>query len=277
MAATVLLALFGVGLAVGFLSGLVGIGGGVLIVPFLYFFYAHPEWSGVVVPSELQATVAHATSLFIIVPTAIRGTISYERAKLVAWRAVFPIALASMLAAVVGARLALLLPAAALKLGFGFLLVASGVQMVRGPARREGRAPRPTLAAAGVTGVLVGLLSALLGVGGGLIAVPMLVYLVGLDLRQVSATSLAVVAFSATAGVATYIASGWNVPGLPAGSLGYVHVTVALPMLAGSLVSVGWGAAVNQRLPAARLKFIFAVLFITLGLRLIVENAGALL
>ena len=67
MTAAALLALIVVGFAVGFLAGLVGIGGGVLIVPFLYFFYAHAAWSGVSIPPALHATVAHATSLFIII------------------------------------------------------------------------------------------------------------------------------------------------------------------------------------------------------------------
>jgi uncharacterized membrane protein YfcA len=276
MGATVLLALFGVGLAVGFLSGLVGIGGGVLIVPFLYFFYAHPGWSGTAVPGGLEAAIAHATSLFIIVPTAIRGTIAYHRSKVVAWRVALPVAVASAVAAVAGARTALALPEAVLKLLFGLLLITSGVQLIRKPETGVRRDRRVTVLRSATTGVLVGLLSAMLGVGGGLVAIPMLIYVVGLEITQVAATSLAIVTFAATSGMITYVVSGWGATGLPPGSLGFVHVAAALPMLAGSVISVRWGAVANQRLPARTLRMMFAILFILLGIKLLVENVGAL-
>lgn len=277
MAATVLLTLFGVGLAVGLLSGLIGIGGGVLIVPFLYFFYGHPGWSGMAVAPGLEAAVAHATSLFVIVPTSVRGTLSYHRAGLVAWRAALPVAAASVVSAVLGARMAQALPEDVLKLGFGVLLVYSGVQLLRGgDVRARHGEGRGVLWKSVGTGLAVGLLSALLGVGGGLIAIPLLIYAVGIEMRQVAATSLAIVMFSATAGTAAYALSDPGGAGAPEGAVGYVHVLAGLPILAGSLVSVRWGAALNQRLPARRLRMLFAIAIILMGVRLVATNAAAL-
>ncbi len=277
MTITALLALFGVGVVVGIISGLVGIGGGVLIVPFLYFFYAHPDWSGTNLPPGLMVAVAHATSLFIIVPTAIRGVVAYQRVGVVVWEAVLPIALAAILAAIAGARLALYLPGAWLQVAFGMLLIASAVQMARGyGVAAERRRRRVTLPRTVATGVAVGLLSALLGVGGGVIAIPMLAYLIGLEVRQLAATSLAVIAFAALAGTVTYMLSGSNVAGLPPGSLGLVHLLAAVPILAGSLLAVGWGARLNQRLPARKLRWIFAIFFGGVGLQLLMENLSAL-
>lgn len=268
--------LFGVGLAVGFLSGLVGIGGGVLIVPFLYFFYGHSRWSGAAVPEELHAAVAHATSLFVILPTALRGTFAYHRDGLVAWRAALPIAVVSVLAAAAGARVALLLPPEVLKLAFGVLLVVSGTQLVARKVSEKTGELRLGLVATAATGLLVGALSAMLGVGGGLVAIPMLVYVIRLDIRQVAATSLAVVSFAAASGTATYIASGWAVAGRPDGSLGYVHVLAALPILLGAVVSVRWGAVVNQKMGSRALRLLFGAIFVVFGLRIIWENVGAL-
>lgn len=276
MTTTVLLALLAAGVAVGFLSGLIGIGGGVLIVPFLYFFYEHPAWSGVEVATSLEAAIAHATSLAIIVPTAIQGTITYQRAGLVAWRAVLPIALASIVAAVAGARLALLLPGAALKLAFGVLLLAAGTRLIWSGDPAQRRALRLGLPATLVTGALVGLFSALLGVGGGLIAIPMLIHVIGLDLERVSATSLAVIVFAAAAGTVTYVISGRGAVGLPPGSWGYVHLAAAFPMLTGSLLAVRWGAWLNQRLHTTALRALFGLLFIAMGIRLVAGNAGVL-
>jgi hypothetical protein len=277
MAPAALVALGGVGLAVGFLSGLVGIGGGVLIVPFLYFFYSHPDFAGATVSADVEASIAHATSLFIIVPTAILGTLTYSKAKLVAWRAAVPIALASVVAAAVGANLAVLLPPDALKLGFGIFLIFTGVQLLGRKGGAEGKPLRLTLPITTLTGVLIGLLSALLGVGGGLVAIPMLIYVVRLDMPRVAATSLAVVCFAAAAGTVTYIVNGIGDPGLPPGSVGYVHMTAALPILIGSMLTVRLGARSNQKVNRRTMRYVFGGLFILLGARLVLNGVLAAL
>jgi uncharacterized protein len=276
MSLAVLLALFGVGLAVGLVSGLIGIGGGVLMVPFLYFFYAHPGWSGVVVAPDLQAVVAHATSLFIIVPTAVAGTWAYHRQGLVEWRAALPVALVSLVAAVIGAQLAVALPSPALKVAFGVLLVGSAARMAMRAGAAAAGEVRLNVATVAITGVAVGLLSAVLGVGGGLIAIPLLVHLMGLDVRRVAATSLAIVLFTAAAGVATYMVLGMGRGGLPPGSWGYVHTAAALPMLIGAVLSVRGGTWANQRLSVPVLKWAFVVVFVLLGAQLIWANVAAL-
>lgn len=272
MAPTALVALAGVGLAVGFLSGLVGIGGGVLIVPFLYFFYAHPDFAGATVAPELGVTIAHATSLFIIVPTAIVGTITYSKANLVAWRAAIPIAIASTVAAMLGANLAVLMPPEALTLGFGIFLIFTGVQLIGRKGGMEGKPLRLTVPITTITGVLIGVLSAMLGVGGGLVAIPMLIYVVRLDMPRVAATSLAVVCFAAAAGTVTYVLRGLGAPGLPPGSIGFVHLTAAVPILLGSMLTVRLGARANQKVNRRTMRYAFGALFMLLGGRLVIES-----
>lgn len=277
MTAAALLALIIVGFAVGFLAGLVGIGGGVLIVPFLYFFYAHSAWSGVNIPPSLHATVAHATSLFIIIPTALAGTATYARNGLVAWRTVLPIALFSMLLAAIAARLATSMPPELLKVAFGTFLIFTGIQLLTGRGSKVSGPPRANVLAAAATGAMVGVFSALLGVGGGLVAIPMLMYVVRLDIRHVAATSLAIVAFAATAGTVTYMLTGAGTSGLPVGHVGYVHIAAALPMLPGAVLAARWGARLNQGMDARKLRWMFAVMFATLGANLVIRNVPLLL
>ncbi|MDX1674684.1 MAG: sulfite exporter TauE/SafE family protein [Longimicrobiales bacterium] len=273
MTVWVLLSLAASGLAVGFLSGLVGIGGGVLIVPLLYFFYGHPAWGGTPLPEALHAVVAHATSLFVIVPTSVLGTWAYHRVGLVAWRAAGPIAVTSVVAALAATRVTPSIPAPALKLGFGLLLLASGARLLRAGGAVPAPDARPRLALAAVGGLAVGALSALLGVGGGIVAIPILVYLIGLPLAQVAGTSMAIIVFTALAGVAGYAAGGPD--GMPAGSVGYIHMVAAVPIMAGALVAVRLGARVNQSLDTERLRLLFGVVFLVLGLRLAAGNAAA--
>ncbi len=276
MTVWVLLSLAASGLAVGFVAGLVGVGGGVLIVPLLYFFYAHPSWSGVTVPADLQAVVSHATSLLVIVPTSILGAWTYHRARLVEWRSALPIAATSVLAAFGASQITPSIPAPALKLGFGLLLAVSGVRLLR-PGHRTTRDSTGThLGVAVLGGVAVGAVSSLLGVGGGIVAIPILVYLVGMPLKKVAATSMGIIVFTALAGVLGYAVGGPPAGSMPPGSLGYIHVLAGLPIMVGAVVAVGLGARVNQALGAKRLQILFGVVFVVLGLRLVIENLGAL-
>jgi uncharacterized protein len=276
MSALVLLALFAVGLLVGFAAGLIGIGGGVLIVPFLYFFYAHPEWAGFGLAEALTVAVAHGTSLFVIVPTAAKGTFSYAKAGLIEWHVALPIAIAALVGGIAGATLAVRLPANALKFGFGIFLMLSATQLILRRGSSDGRPINKNIFAIIITGLLVGLLSGMMGVGGGIIALPLLMYLLHVDVRRAAATSLAIVGFAATAGALTYALSGLDVPGRPPHSLGYIHVGAALPILIGSFLSVKWGTVVNQRTNVRVLRYIFAAVFMALGMKLVIENVGRL-
>jgi uncharacterized membrane protein YfcA len=265
----------GVGLAVGFTAGLVGIGGGVLMVPFLYFVYDNmaatlgPGW---VVAGDLHATVAHATSLFVIVPTAAFGAWSYNRSGLVSWRTALPIGAFSVPGGILGANVAILLPAAVLKLAFGVFLLITAAQLTRERDRTVGRPLRLSLRVTIPIGIIVGIFSALLGVGGGLVAIPLMLYIVGLPIEKVAATSLAVIVFAASAGTVTYMIGGADHGGLPAGSMGYVHVIAGLPLMIGSLVTVGLGARVNQTMNVKTLRTVFAILLVLVGLRLVVQS-----
>jgi len=270
-----------VGLAAGLLSGLVGIGGGVLIVPFLYFFYDRPDLFGVVVSPEARVVLSHGTSLFVIVPTSVRGALAYHRSGLVEWRAVWPIGAASVVSALVGARLAVVLPPEALKTGLGALLIFSGsrlayrrkVTLPEGPVAEP---PLPPLLMIG-TGIVVGIFSALLGVGGGTVAIPLLIYILKLDIRKVAATSIGIIGITAAAGAIGYMITGFGQPGLPPYTLGYVHVSAGIAMFIGALVSVRWGAALNQRLEPRTLEILFGILFVVIGLRLAGANLWALM
>jgi hypothetical protein len=272
----ILLALAASGLVVGFMAGLVGIGGGVLFVPLLYFFYGHPAWSGIALDPALHAVVSHATSLFVIVPTSALGTWTYHRAGAVAWRSALPIAGFSILAALVGSQLAPAIPAAVLKLGFGVLLLVFGSRMLRARSGDVAADRHPRLVVGALSGLAVGLMSALLGVGGGIVAIPILLYVMGLKLDKVAATSLAIIAFTALAAVVGYGVSGWGRADLPAGSVGFVHVFAGIPLLVGAVIAVSVGARVNQKLGNRMLRLLFGALFVLLGLRLATQHLSVL-
>lgn len=267
------------GVLVGVLSGLVGVGGGVLMVPFLYLLFSLSGWSGALVAPEQQAVVAHATSLFVILPTALSGLGAYRKSRLVSWDLALPMALGAVVAATVGAGVAASLPPHSLKLAFGLLLVLAGVRLLlRSRERAPDAAPvrRATTLAVGA-GLVVGFFSALLGVGGGIVAIPILLYVMHLDIDRVAATSIGIIVFAAASGTTTYAVTGWSAPGLPSWTLGYVFLPAGLALVPGAVVGARWGALLNQRTDARVLRVLFALLFLVLGIRLVLQNAGPLL
>jgi uncharacterized membrane protein YfcA len=264
---------------VGVVSGLVGVGGGIVMVPLLYVLFAHPEWSGISIPPVYHAVVAHATSLFVIVPTALAGILAYHRSKLVAWRVALPMAGAAVVAAMGGVQVAVRLQPELLKAGFGAFLFVSGLNLLIA-SRWEGRGGdggNKGLAFAVAGGILIGFITALLGVGGGIVAIPLLIYLVRLDVKKVAATSLGIVVFSALTAALTYALNGWGHPELPPGSAGYIFLPAGLALLPGAVLTARFGVKLNQRLNPRALKVLFGFVFLLIGLRLLLGNIqGAL-
>ena len=257
-----------VGALVGVVSGLIGIGGGVLMVPFLYVLYARLD-----VPAADSTVLAHATSLAVIVPTAARGLVGYRGMGLVRWRAAAILAVTAALSSALAARLAVRVPAEALRVGFGvFLLVVASDLLLRrekvGSKPIEGRA---SALYAALLGVPVGALSALLGVGGGVVAMVGMYYVLRLRFDVLAPTSLAVVAVTASAGALSYLFT-------PAGPLpfgwvvGHVDLGHALPLAAGAVATAPLGVRLNRRLPARQLQLVFAVVLLAIGADIVWEN-----
>jgi len=269
------------GVLVGVLSGLVGIGGGAVMVPFLYIVFAAPTFSGIMLDPQHEVIVAHATSLFVIVPTALSGMRTYQKSDLIDWSVVLPMAGGTVVAAMGGAVLAERLPGPVLKAGFGLSLLVMGAQLLKPrPAKASAEdEPRESLGkwVSVLCGCAVGLFSALMGVGGGLLAIPLLIYVVGLDLPRVAATSIGLVVFAAVSGSVSYVIAGWGTSGLPPWTLGYVFAPIALALIPGAVIGARWGAMLNQRLDAGLLKVIFGGLFLLEGLELLVETVPDLL
>jgi uncharacterized protein len=285
----------GAGCLVGLVSGLLGIGGGVIIVPILYLLISNPEWSGVVVGAEHQAALAHATSLAIVLPTTLTGLWFYRRHGSLDTRVIVPMGLAAVLGAPLGAALAVALPGPALKVGFGTLLLFTAWQTIRvkrAPVTVErtdaageepataaedavpGPQPSPTpgLGPCLVGGGGIGMLSALMGIGGGVVAIPVLLHWVRLELGRIAPTSLGIVAFAAPAGILSYALAGRAAEGLPAETLGYLHLPLAAALIPGAVLMAPVGVRLHHRIPIPVLRRCFALLLLVVGALILREN-----
>lgn len=262
-----------VGGLVGLVSGLLGIGGGVLIVPYLYLLFSDPAWSGADPGGGNLAAMAHATSLAVILPTALAGIRAHRQAGALSVRPLLPLGAGALVLSAMGAVTAARLPSSALQAGFGVLLLAVGLRLLGVLRRRKsaggdpsGEWSTPGLVAAGGA---VGYLSALLGIGGGAVAIPLLLAGARVPVERVAGASLVVVLFAAAGGVASYGLLGGLEGGGPPGSWGYVFLPAAAAMAPGAILCAPLGARLNRRLGATTLRRLFGFLLLGIGTRLL--------
>lgn len=194
-------------LLVGVSLGLLGGGGSILTVPLLAYV------------AGMDAKQAIATSLLVVGTTSAVAAVSHARAGRVQWRTGLIFGVAGMAGAYGGGMLARFIPGSVLLIGFAVMMVATALAMLRGrkevgPADPDHRIPVPKVV---VEGLVVGLVTGLVGAGGGFLVVPALALLGGLPMPVAVGTSLVVIAMKSFAGFAGYLSSvtiNWGVAGM---------------------------------------------------------------
>jgi uncharacterized membrane protein YfcA len=262
LAPAMLAAYAGLGLGAGFVAGLLGVGGGLLIVPVLILLL---QAQGLAPGIEPQ--LALGTSLASILFTSVSSMRAHHRHGAVEWLLVRRIAPGIVLGTLAGALVAAQVSAFVLKLFFVVFLVYAALQMWL-----EFRpAPHRDLPGArGVTlaGAVIGAVSSWVGIGGGTLSVPFMLWH-NLPLHRAIATSAAIGFPIAAAGAAGYLLGGRGAEGLPSGSVGFVYVPALLGIVAGSVLTAPLGARAAHQLAVRPLKRIFALLLVVLALHMI--------
>lgn len=254
-----LLELAVLGLGTGFLAGLLGIGGGMLLVPFLTYILGTQQ-----VAPDLAVKMAIATSMATIMFTSISSVRAHHKRGAVRWDLVARLAPGI----VIGGMLAslgvfALLKGAFLAIFFGLFVGFSAFQMFldKKPApSRQMPGTAGTLAAGGV----IGFLSGLVGAGGGFVSVPFMTWC-NVAIHNAVATSAALGFPIALANVIGYVASGQSAQGLPPASLGFVWLPGLAAIAVCSVLTAPLGAKAAHELPVRKLKRIFACLLLGLA------------
>lgn len=252
----------GLGLVVGFVAGLLGVGGGLIIVPVLItLLHTHGQAVG------MEPQLALGTSLATILFTSLSSVRAHHRRGAVEWPLVRCIAPGIVLGTLAGAALAARMPATVLKIFFVVFLFYAAVQMWLDfkPAPHRGL---PGRAGTSLAGGVIGVVSSWVGIGGGTLSVPFMLWH-NVPLHRAIATSAAIGFPIAFAGAAGYVLGGWTVSGLPAGSLGFVYLPALAGIVLGSVLTAPLGARTAHRLPVRPLKRVFALLLFTLALRMV--------
>ena len=251
----------GLGLVSGFVAGLLGVGGGLIMVPVLAWAFLRQGFA-----PEYNIHLALATSLAVIVPTAISSLRAHHAHGAVDWHAVRRIAPGILLGTLGGSLAAAWLPDSGLKIFFTIFLFYAATQMLLGFR------PPPTRRLPGWTGMtaaggVIGLVSSWVGIGGGTLTVPFLTWC-NKGLRRAIGTSAAVGLPIAVAGSLGYAISGSLAEGLPRLSLGFIYLPALAGIALGAWLTAPLGARAAHRLPVPVVKRIFAGLLYLLGVRM---------
>ena len=240
------------GVATGFLAGLLGIGGGMLMVPFITLILAHRG-----VAANLTVKMAIATSMATIIFTSIASLRAHHKRGAVRWDIVRRLAPGIVIGSLAGSLgVFALLKGSALAIFFALFVGFSATQMLLG------KKPKPTRQMPGTGGQLaaggaIGFVSGLVGAGGGFISVPFMTWC-NVTIHHAVATSAALGLPIALANVAGYVVSGFSVQGLPAGSFGYIWLPALVVIALCSVVTAPLGAKAAHSLPVSKLKRVFA-------------------
>ncbi|MGK2945507.1 MAG: sulfite exporter TauE/SafE family protein [Desulfuromonadales bacterium] len=261
---TILLFAF-LGSFAGFLAGLLGIGGGIILVPLFLWAFNAANFA-----PEILVHTALGTSLAVIIPTALSSTFGHRKRGNVQWHQVISLCLGGILGAFGGAWLASLLSGEWLKGLFGVMQLLVALQLVifspRLPPERTDPVPPFHLTAVGFAG---GLFSAFFGVGGGVIAVPLMVIALGFPIHLAVGNSSALIVIASLSGALSYMYHGWHAEFLPPFSLGYVNCLVILIVAPFTIGMARLGVRIASRTTHDKLIKVFAVVLVLVGLRMI--------
>jgi uncharacterized membrane protein YfcA len=250
------------GLLAGIMAGLFGIGGGMIIVPALVLLFSAQEF-----PEKLVLIMSIATSLATIIFTSISSVVTHHRLGAVEWKKVFRLAPGIMMGAAAGAVIASHLEVDLLRVIFIGYLLYVGAQMAMQTKPKPGRSTS-SRALDFLVAILIGLMSSLVGIGGGTLTVPYLVFF-QTPMRNAVAVSSACGLPIAIASSVSYAFLGHNVPQLPEWSLGYIYLPAFAGILSASILTAPMGARLANRLPAQKLKRYFSLLIFIMAIKMI--------
>jgi uncharacterized membrane protein YfcA len=231
-----------IGLCAGSVSGLLGVGGGILTVPLMIFLLG------------LDFHSATTVSLFAILFVSITGSVEHHRNKHVDIKLGLIIGITGSIGAVLGSILNGYTQANILEVAFAIMLFISAIRFFtkEHESKVEGRWPLPIIGFGG------GFIAGLLGLGGGIVMVQGLVY-IGIPIHMAIGTSMFAMIFNATAAVLTHTL------------LGHLDLLVALPMTAGAVLGTWGGSWYSGKVPGKDLKRIFGVFMVVIGIYMIVR------
>lgn len=266
MDVTFVILLLVAGAGVGVANGMFGVGGCFLMVPVMFYLF-----QGLGVPTDTAMKIALCTNMGVVVPTALSGALRHAQIKQFSmphyWNFALPVGVSSL----VGSGIAVFMPGSVLKVLFGVLCFVGAWRFVTAKPRPVDEMPPVENGKFWPTGFGSGFVAHFLGIGGGLVYVPALNTFLSVPIHQAVALSQATMVIGSSIGVLTFFILGFtrNLSELPSLTLSYFNLAAWLALVLTSIPFAQMGAIVAHKLDAKRLKFLLALLYVYVGLKLV--------
>jgi len=252
------------GTVIGFLAGLLGIGGGMTIVPLLAFLFTAQHFA----PDHV-VHLALATAMASIIFTSSASVREHHKRRAVDWAIVKRMAPGMLLGTLAATLASGWVPQQHMALAFAVVVYAASVQMALGKKPKAARSlpgPVPTF----IIGVAIGIAAGLVSAGGAFLSMPFMVFC-GVPMIVAIGTGAAIGVPLAVAGSIGYIIAGWNVPGLPPYSIGFIYLPALAAMVCASVITAPYGARLAHRLPVSSLRRGFALLLFLIATKMLLS------
>lgn len=254
------------GCVIGIISGLLGVGGGTVVVPTVVFFLV-----SIGVDPDLVMKIALGSSFAVVGITSLSSVIAHQRRGSVVWPVVFLLGIGAMIGVALGSLVVSRLNNLVLQLFFCVFLAYTIFNMVRGASKKEADQMIPFAKPLYLlVGSVIGFISSFVGIGGGVMIVPVLSK-IGYKMKNAIASSSAVGMLMACAGALSALVTGWNVADTPDNSLGFIYLPAVIGLSITSFIFAPLGAKLVYILPVKRIRQIFAG-FLTLILLVFIYN-----
>jgi uncharacterized membrane protein YfcA len=262
--ATLVVALIAAGLLTGLLAGMFGVGGGAVIVPVLYQIFGFLN-----VPEDIRMHLCVGTSLAIIIPTSVQSFRAHRAKGKVLMEVLRAWAVPVVLSVIAGGVIAAFAPALVLKLVFVAVASSNAIKLLSGRDDWRIAPDLPGIIGMRAYGVLIGLASALMGIGGGAIS-NMILTLHGKSIHHAVATSSGLGVLISIPGAIAYMVAGWpHIPALPPLSIGFVSVLGFALIAPTSTLVAPYGARLAHAMPKRRLEIAFGIFLVLVSARFI--------
>lgn len=253
-----------VGLATGIVGGYLGIGGALLITPVVLELLKRDG-----VPDALRFKLAFGTALLAILGTSISAATTYWRMGRVHWPAVRITGVFALLFSFLGSRLAAVSPSVFLQIFFALFALANAILLLSPIKGHTGGEVQHSASRFAVIGILAGILSAYLGIAGGVVMVPLFMFWAKIPAEKAPGTSSSIGVLTCVAGTVGYIFNGLPVSGLPAGSLGYLMPGYAIPAMVGTVAGAPLGSLLNRRFGTRVFRYVFAAFLLGVAVKIL--------
>ncbi|MDV0446756.1 hypothetical protein MsAg5_06100 [Methanosarcinaceae archaeon Ag5] len=258
------------GLIAGSFAGMLGVGGAFLLVPLQFFVLTQMGYD-----PDVAMKVAIATALAVTLPTALNSAYRHSKKGTVFWKYAALIGTFGFIFSFTSSFIANYLPGSVLSFIFGVVVLAAALRTSSYKDTNEDPANiSQNYLKYAACGAIMGTVSGLTGIGGGIVVIPLMIFVLRFPFINAVGTSSATIVFTSMGGIIGYFINGFDIAGLPPYSVGYINILILIILAVPSILMSGVGASITHRVSQKYIRYTFSAVTFVIGVTMIYKSLG---